>query len=108
MIETRWHKIPFECPECKKEATILTVLGSADGELKIELQCAPCGKALQWVSHMNRIVHGAMMSDIEESMEREKHKPRQKLLTAGPIRPPVKGQEQKNDAAWLHELGIGE
>lgn len=108
MIETRWHPVPLACPVCNGEVVITAVCVSADGELKIELQCETCKKPLQWVSHFTRMQHAALLGDIEESQEREKHKPRQKLLTAGPIRPPVKGQEQKNDAAWLHELGIGE
>ena len=62
------HKLPFKCPNCLKDATILAIYASAMGEIVVEGQCAPCGLPMHTDTSVMRIENICAQLDFMGSL----------------------------------------
>lgn len=100
-MNTKWHKATLTCDKCSRELTILSLCASADMEIMLELVCAPCGLALQWKTHIGKLMASALRADIEEAFIASKIKAKPAAIV-----PPQNGQEQADDKKFLKDLHI--
>lgn len=92
-LPMKWHKVVICCPQCRKEATLVNLSASADGEILIGLVCIFCAKELNFKTNIANLVRNATISDIEDQ------KPKR-------LQPPLKQGVTKAEQVWLHACGI--
>lgn len=94
----KWHRLSLPCPTCSKEATIVSLFASSDGQIALDLVCIFCGKALNFTTTGANLVRNATLTDIEEA----KPKP----TTSKRLQPPLKQGVTQSEKIWLHTCGI--
>jgi hypothetical protein len=102
-MEIKWRKLNFECVACKRSLTILFVSASADGELRFDVVCPPCGLKSYIITTSTKLIAQAIYLDLSEAIAAKNPKKRFNV----PLRPPLADSLEKHtDDAFLKDLGI--
>ena len=102
-METSWYPIVMACSVCNQPTALAAVLYSADGELRFIGHCFECKTEIRTEVFITKLAHMALMNDLEKAAAKSSANARQKLL---PSTKPVPDQHEKDDADFLHDLGI--